>query len=469
MKNSEMLGNEPINKLLLKLSAPAVVGMIINALYNLVDTAFVGRSSEGINALNALAIAFPIQNILMAITLMLGMGAASLYSIALGEKDYSKVKSIVGTVFTLGVGIAIFIAVFGNIFIEEILRIFSTPTNIVPIAKEYLSIIFVSNIAFIVVYMGNNMFRAEGNVKISMYCMIIGAVINIILDPIFIYDFGFGLGVKGAAIATAIGQVSSLLYIIYNSRTKETMVKLYREHIKINKAIGFEICKVGFPSFVRNFIGSFVSVVMFYYLALYGGKVGIDNGSELAQSIYGTINKVIIFIFMPSFGIIQGMQPIIGFNFGAKKYNRIRETLNLGFKVMFTYFIVTWLAVIIVPDYILMIFTNESTFIDLGQNILRIQLFAMPLIAINIVPAVYFQALKKAKESFLITVSRQLIFLVPLLFVIPKFFPDELKLYGLFICFPIADIISVIYTYIIYRKGLKELAELESEKNVVSI
>ncbi len=459
--NSEMLGKESIGKLLIRLSAPAIVGMLINALYNLVDTAFVGRSNDGINALNALAVAFPIQSILMAITLMFGMGAAALYSIALGEKDYDEVKSIVGTVFTLSILVTTLIAIFGNIFMEEILKVFSTPDSIIPIAKEYLSIIFISNIAFVNVFIGNSMFRAEGNAKVAMNCMIIGALVNIVLDPIFIYDFGFGLGVRGAAIATAIGQIVSFVYVIYCSKTKDTMIKLYKKYIGIDWKLAFEISKVGFPSFVRNFFASLVSVIMFYYLSIYGNMIGVENGAELAQSIYGTANKVIMFLIMPSFGIIQGMQPIIGYNYGAKQYSRIQDVLNLGFKVMFIYFTGTWLAVMIIPNYILMIFVDDPMFIDIGKNILRIQLLLLPLLALNIVPSVYFQALKKAKQSFLVTSSRQLIFLVPALWILPMFFPEELKLYALFIAFPVADLLSVIYTTITYRRDIKELMASE--------
>ncbi len=460
-KNSEKLGNAPIGSLLYKLSTPAIIGMLITALYNLVDTIFLGRSNYGVEALNALTIAFPIQGILMAITLLFGVGAAAVFSVALGEKDVEKAKAVVGNVYTLSFVTGIILAFFGIVFMDEILQLYSTPKNIVPLAKEYLTIIFISNIVFINVSVSGNIFRAEGNAKQSMIIMMIGAGINIVLDPIFIYDWGLGLGVRGAALATAIGQVSSIFYVIYYSRHKDTVIKLYKKYIKIDMELTIEICKVGFPSFIRNFLGSFIAVIMLYYLALYGNMLDVEKGGEIAQAVYGTVNKVVMFIFMPSFGVIQGMQPIIGYNYGAKQYDRIRQVIKLGTKVLSIYFFVGWLIVMIMPQYILMLFTDEQAFIDLGKNVLRILLFVVPLLSLQVVGSVYFQAIKRPKEAFLISSSRQLIFFVPLVIILPMFFPEQLKLFALFAAFPVADFLSVIYCYFLIKKGLKELDELE--------
>ncbi len=467
-KNSEMLGNAPVGKLLTKLSVPAIVGMMIIALYNLVDTAFLGQSEQGISALNALAVAFPIQGILMAITLLYGVGASSIFSVALGEGDSKKVKSIIGTVYTVAVITGIITAVVGIVFMDNILQLYSTPENIVPLAKEYLSIIFVSNIVYMCVSISSNIFRAEGNAKISMIIMLVGAGINIVLDPIFIYDFGLGLGVQGAAIATAIGQISSIFVVILYSKYSNTVIKIYRDYIKINKEIFIEICKVGFPSFIRNFMGSFIAVVMFYYLALYGNMTDFDNGGELAQAVYGTLNKVVMFLFMPSFGVIQGMQPIIGFNYGAKKYTRILSVLKLGTKTLLIYFSIAWILIMTVPQYIIYIFNNDPIFIEMGKNTLRILLFIVPLLAFQVVASIYFQAVKKPKEAFLIASSRQLIFLLPTLVILPLFFPDELKLYVLFASFPVADLISVFFAQVIFNKATKELDELAKSNETIN-
>ncbi len=229
-KRSELLGNEPIGKLLARLSAPAILGMIVVALYNLVDTAFLGNSSQGTQALTALAAAFPIQNLLMAITLMFGVGAGAVFSVALGENDTEKVKAVIGNVYTISVISGIFLAIFCTIFIEPILLVFSTPPEIIPLAKDYLIILFFSNIAFMNVSISSNIFRAEGNAKTAMIIMAIGAGLNIILDPIFIYTFD--MGVKGAALATAIGQISAIFYVIYYSKTQNTVVNLYKKYIK---------------------------------------------------------------------------------------------------------------------------------------------------------------------------------------------------------------------------------------------
>ncbi len=470
-KNSEMLGNESVGKLLMKLSTPAIIGMMIIALYNLVDTAFLGNSPQGISALNALAVSFPIQGILMAVTLLYGVGASSIFSVALGEGDTKKIKSIVGTVYTVSVITGVIIAVFGIIYMDNILRLFSTPEHIIPLAKQYLSVIFVSNIVYICVSVSSNIYRAEGNAKLSMVIMLVGAIINIVLDPFFIYDFkyGLGLGVMGAGLATAIGQVSSIFVVIFYSKKSNTVVKLYKKYIKIDKDIFIEICKVGFPSFTRNFMGSLVAVIMFYYLALYGDMTGYENGGELAQAVYGTLNKVIMFLFMPSFGVIQGMQPIIGFNYGAKKYDRIRKVLKLGTRTLFIYFSIAWLLIMTIPQYIIYIFNGDPVFISLGKNALRIMLFIVPLLSVQVVASIYFQATKKAKEAFLISSSRQLIFLIPTLVILPLFFPDEVKLYILFASAPVADLMSVFYAEYLYKKGMKELDEMEADLNKENI
>ncbi|MFV0440572.1 MAG: MATE family efflux transporter [Lachnospirales bacterium] len=474
----EMLGNEPIGKLLTRLSTPAIIGMIVNALYNLTDTAFLGNSSQGVNALNALSIAFPFQTIMVAISLMFGVGASSVMSVALGRREYDKVENIVGSAFTAATISAIVWAFFAIIFMEPLFDLFSASEGVRPLATQYLTIVYIANIVFTNSYVCNNVLRAEGNTMAAMTLMIIGLGVNIILDPIFIYESvslgvftisGLGLGVQGAAIATSIGQMTAIMYALYFAKTNDTNLKISLSHLKVKIKLLSEICRVGFPSFIRNIIASLISMIMFSLLIKYGNLLpNIEHGGEYAQAVFGTVNKVIMFMIMPSFGVIQGMQPIVGFNYGAKKYDRVMEVTNLCFKSLFIYFIFVWTVSMFIPSLVLSIFTNDETFILIGNNVLRITLLMYPLLPINIVSSSFFQALKKPKEAFILTASRQLIFLIPLVYTVPVFFPDHLKLYALFACYPLSDTLSIILSFFVYKKGSKNLHKeaLDVEKQV---
>jgi len=446
-KRNEMLGNEKISKLLLKLSLPATVGMIVNALYNLVDTIFVGRG-VGPDAIGGLTIALPIQMVIMAFALMIGIGAASAVSRSLGAKDIEKADLVAGNAFLAIISLSTLFMILGLTFIDPLLKLFGASETLLPYAKEYISVIFLGSIFFSFTVASNNLIRAEGNAKASMFVMIIGTGLNIILDPIFI--FVFKLGIRGAALATIISQFASFIYVMRYLYGGESSIKVKLHHLKPQFDILYEIFTVGSASFARQIAGSLVAIILNNSLRIYGGDISI--------TIFGIVNRFIMFLFMPMFGVVQGMQPIVGFNYGAKKLDRVMEAVKLS--VITTTILATFGYIIaeVFPGQIMWIFNNDPDLIRDGSKVLRIVISVVPIIGLQIVGATLFQSLGKAIPSLILSLSRQVLFFIPLVLILPRLF--DLGLLGVWLTFPAADILSTIVTAILLRR---EIGKLKAE------
>lgn len=458
-KRSQMLENEKISTLLLKLSLPATVGMIVNALYNIIDTIFIGQG-VGKLGIAGLTISWPIQIATMAFSLMIGIGAASAVSRSLGAKDVERADYVAGNAFLSITIISIFITTFGLLFLEPMLKLFGATDSILPYAKDYMSVILIGTLYFPFVMTSNNLVRAEGNAKASMMIMIIGTGLNIILDPILIFDKltlgpisipAFGLGIKGAALATILSQFISLLYLLRYLYGGNSSLKVKPHHLKPNFEILREIVTVGFPSFIRNFAGSLVALVVNNLLKIYGG--------ETAIAILGITNRVLMFLFMPLFGVIQGMQPIAGFNYGAKKYERVRETVKLSIITTITLATIGTAFGMLFPERILTLFTKDKELIIEGSKVLRIIICMIPIVGVSIVGASLFQALGKAIPSLLLALLRQVLLLIPLLLILPRLFPESYRIFGVWVSYPIADLLSTIVTGFLLKRELNHLED----------
>ena len=438
------LGEEKISKLLVRLSLPATIGMMVTALYNLVDTIFVGRGVGAI-AIGGLTIAFPIQMVIMAFAQMIGIGAASAISRSLGAKDIEKANYVAGNSFLLIVILSSIIAVIGLTFTESMLRLFGATDTILPYAKDYITIILWGSIFFSFAVSSNNLIRAEGNAKVAMAAMLIGAILNMILDPIFI--FIFKLGIKGAALATIISQFISFLYILIYLYSGKSSLKIKLHHLKPRMYIIIEIFTVGFAAFARMVTGSIVAIVVNNSLRIFGG--------DIALIIMGILHRVTMFLFMPLFGVVQGMQPIVGFNYGAKKFDRVKEAIKLS--LITTTAIVTfgWLIAELFPFAILGVFTRDAEVIEKGSTIMRIILSMIPVIGLQIVGAALFQSLGKAVPSLILSLLRQVLLFIPLVIILPRVL--GLGLLGIWIAYPAADILSVILTTLFLRSELKKM------------
>lgn len=443
-ERSIRLGNEKISKLLFNLSLPATIGMIVNALYNVVDTIFIGRG-VGSLAIGGLTIAFPIQMIIMAFAQMIGIGAASSISRSLGAGEVEKADHVAGNSFGAILILSSFIVAIGFAFTDPILKLFGASENILPYARDYISIIFYGSVFFSFTVSSNNLVRAEGNAKVSMFAMLIGTGLNIILDPIFI--FALDMGIKGAAWATIISQFCSFLFITRYLYSDKSTIKVRLHHLKPDLAILKEIFTVGFASFSRQVAGSAVAIIVNNSLVFYGG--------DLAISIFGIINRVIMFLFMPLFGVVQGLQPIAGFNYGAKKYDRVREVVKLAVLVTTVFASTSVLIGQLFPVAIFSIFTTDADLIAGGAPALRLVILMVPVIGIQIVGAALFQSLGKALPSLILSLLRQVLLLIPLILILPRI--GGLGLTGIWISYPLADLFSTILTGMLVLHELKNM------------
>lgn len=450
-KNSKSLGQDDIKKLLLKLSIPAMAGMMVNALYNFVDTVFLGRF-VGTDAIGALAIAFPIQMVIMGFGTTVGIGAASVASRALGAKEVEKADNVVGNAFLAIVVIGILLITLGRYFLNPILNIFGATNTLLPLAYDYMNTILLGSFFLTISMVSNNIIRAEGNAKTAMISMMIGTSLNIILDPIFIKVLGFGI--KGAAIATVIGQIVAFIYVMTYFYTGKSNFKIMPHHLKPNFDYLKEILTVGFPTFMRQIAGSLLAIVVNNSLGFYGGDIAI--------SVYGVFNRILMFILMPMFGIVQGFQPIAGFNYGAKNYKRVIELVKLSVKYLIIYSTVGFLILQIFPEGIIRIFNDDPELISLGKNAIRITTILIPLVGIQIIAASLFQSLGKALPALIISMSRQTLFLIPLVLILPRLF--NLGLMGIFTAFPIADALAIVLSFFFLKHELNVLNSLDENK-----
>lgn len=448
-KRTYMLENEKISKLLLKLSLPATIGMIVNALYNIVDTIFIGRG-VGKLGIAGLTISFPIQMIMMAFSLMIGIGAASAVSRSLGAKNKERADYVAGNaIFVISI-ISVLIVLFGYIFMKPLLLIFGATENILPYSIEYMRIIYIGSLYFPLVMTANNLARAEGNAKVSMFSMIIGTGLNIVLDPIFI--FGFKMGISGAALATIISQFVSFVYLLRYFLSGKSSIDIKLKYFKPKFDIIFEIISVGFPSFARNIVGSIVAIIINNSIKAYSPTI---NVADTYIAILGIVNRVIMFLFMPLFGVIQGMQPIVGYNYGAKKYDRVIETVKISIYATFILSSFGFILGELFPKQIINLFDNDSALIENGSSVLRIIISMVPIIGIQIVGGALYQALGKAIPSLIVSLLRQVFLFIPFVIILPMILSN--KLLGVWLSYPLSDLICTIITGILLKRELKKL------------
>jgi putative MATE family efflux protein len=442
LNSKTFMGTEPMWSLLRRLSLPAMIGMMVNALYNFVDTIFVGQGVGAI-AIGALSIAFPIQMLISAFAQMFGMGSASIISRRLGEKNEKAAAAAAGTALSATVLFALLISILGTIFMDPILTAFGATGEILPFAREYLSIILYGSVFLSLSMAANSIIRAEGKAKTAMLIMVIGTGANILLDPLFI--FGFGLGIKGAAIATVVSQFFASLFVIRFFIKNESTLPLQLSSFIIKFRELREMIVLGFSVFVRQSGSSVMALAVNNMLGLYGG--------EMAIAAYGMVLRVIIFFLMPIFGIVQGFQPIAGYNYGARNMDRVKEVVKksiLATTVMATF---GFTLVFLFPRAILTVFTSDTEALALAVPALKIIMLMIPMIGLQAIGSSFFQSIGKAVPAFFLGLSRQFLFLIPLVLILPRFF----GLSGVWMAFPIADLMATLITTIWMLIELKRM------------
>lgn len=438
-QQSQRLGTEPIPKLLLNLSVPAMIGMFVMALYNVVDTLFIARG-VGINGVAGVSISFPIMMIIMAIAAAVGIGGASVISRRLGEERKEDANEVLGNLVIM-ISVVSLISIVGAFtFMEPLLALFGATPDIMPYAKEYLFPIMLGSIFFGFAFASNNIIRSEGNSRFAMITMIIPAVLNTILDPIFI--FGLDMGVRGASIATVISQASVTLVVLRYFTSGKSSLDVGLEYFKARFDLMKEVLVIGFPAFVRQVGGSAMMIAINAMLIRYGGSFEVG--------VFGIVQKVTMLAIMPMIGVLQGMQPIIGYNYGAKQYGRLREIVWLGLKVSTVISLVVFVVMMALPELLMKIFTGDPAVIESGALSMRIIFALAILIGAQVVSGGLYQALGMAKPAFILSVARQVMFLIPLVLLLPNLF--NLGVIGVWLAFPLSDLLAFILSvFFLYK------------------
>lgn len=455
-ERTRSLGEDPVGKLLVKFSVPAIIGMMVNALYNIVDRIFIGQGVDG-RAIGGIYVGMPISLILMAFSMLIGIGGNTLVSIRLGEDRKEAADRIAGNSIVLLLIISTVIAVVGLIFLEPLLKLFGASEANLGYATDYLRIILLGAPLQALGFGMNNFIRGEGNPRIAMTTMLIGAILNTILDPIFI--FGFKMGVQGAALATIISQAVSAIWVMNYFFSGKSTLTIKREYLKLKWPIFKEIVSIGFAPFAMQLAASMVTVLLNTNLQNYGG--------DLATSSMGIINSVAMLILMPMFGVNQGAQPILGYNYGAKNFDRVKRTLFYAIVAASSISTLGFIVTRLFPIQIIQMFISDPSDLDeiIGIAIpgMKIYMMMFPIIGFQIASSSFFQATGKPLYAMFLSLSRQVIILIPTLIILPRIY----GLKGVWMSVPIADITSSIITGLLLFNFLKKYKddELENLKN----
>lgn len=440
------LGTEKVNRLLWQLSIPAIWGMLSSAIFNIVDRIFVGKVSS--YALTAVGITMPIQTLQMAFILLIGIGSSSLISIKLGEEKKEEAEAILYLAFKW---IILFLIIFAGvfmIFLDPILHLLDISKKVYPFAKEYIVIIIVGSIIGIPGYCLNNSLRSIGQAKTSMKIIVISSILNIILDPIFI--FVFGLGIAGAAIATVISQVILTIYVVYAFIKREDfMIHLKRSKINHEGKLLLETFKMGLPSFYVQLLAAVVNVFI--------NKSLLHFGTDFDVAAVTIMGSIFSFYHMVMFGIVQGNNAICGYNFGAKRYDRVRKSLELALLYGFSLSVILFLLIQIYPSGIVGMFSDKSVLVENTSAGIKIYLSMLPLIGLQTVSSQYFQAVGEAKRSSMLSFLRYGVIIIPAILVLgPRFGVD-----GIYVSNALSDGLASIVAIIYIAVELRRLKKLE--------
>lgn len=437
--SSEFLGTEKISKLLFSFSMPAFIAMLASGIYNIVDTIFIGKGI-GTLAVGGVGIVFPIQTLYTAFAQMISIGSASAISRSLGEKEDERAHQVTTNAYILTTIISILLMVVSYFFINPILYFFGSNEELISYAHDYLIISILAIPFNALALLSSAVFRAEGNIKISMITVLIGSLLNIALDPLFIFVLNFGI--KGAAFATVISQALATLFSLFYILSHRSLVKFKRKYLIPSIKISTSIISVGFSAFARNGASSLFALITNATLRTFGGTLSI--------TAFGTVNRIISFFFLPIMGINQGLQPIASYNYGARQPERIKQVVKLA--LIYTTIIgaIGSLVGILFPTATIRLFAKDENLISEATFVLRLQLLFYWTIGLQMVASTFYQSLGKAIPSLFLSILRQLIILIPLIFILPRY--TSLGINGVWDAFPISDFTAfLISAFVLWR------------------
>lgn len=440
-KTPTALGTESIGKLLMQYAVPAIIAMTASSLYNMVDSIFIGHG-VGTMAISGLALTFPLMNLAAAFGSLVGVGASTLISVKLGQRDYDTAQRVLGNVFVLNILLGLAFTLVVMAFLDPILYFFGGSDQTVGYARDYMQIILLGN-AVTHLYLGlNAVLRSSGHPQKAMYATIATVVINTVLDPVFIY--GFGWGIRGAAIATIVAQVISLAWQFKLFSNKEELLHFHRGIFRLKRKIVFDSLAIGMSPFLMNLAACFIVILINQGLKEYGG--------DLAIGAFGIVNRLVFIVVMIVMGLNQGMQPIAGYNFGAKLYERVNKVLKLT--IIYATVVTTFgfLVGMLVPDLVVGIFTSDAELIDISARGLRIVVMFFPIIGFQMVTSNFFQSIGMAGKAIFLSLTRQMLILLPCLLILPRFFGVAGVWYSMPVSDVLASLIALVMLVMQFRK-----------------
>ena len=465
-KRTKLMGEGPIKSSLITLAIPSMLAMVVMAIYNFADTYYVGLLNDT-NAMAAVSIGFPLFIILGAFGMMIGIGASSCAGRKIGAGDIDAASKIGGLAVRFGLIVSVFVMILGTIFLDGILTFLGATPDILPYAKSYTSWLVAGSVFSIMNMCFNNLFRCEGAAKISMTTLLIGSIVNIILDPIFMFVFDMGL--TGAAIATVIGQASSTLFAVYYHSTGKSIIRINKEtlsqKITDNKTIVLDIIKIGLPVFIMQILTSISIGIMNTAASTFGPAPLASIG--IVSKIYSMFTQLVA-------GYTQAFLPFAAFNIGAKQYKRVKDGLIFSIIILVAFGLLASTIFKLFPEMFIQVFTSDPAVISLGVNQLTAQTYMLGGTSFIIIMMSLFQAMGRVKEAGILSIGRQGLFLIPLVLILPKAFanyapsflkalvPNEMEngLYGVMFAQPIADLVTFVLCLFLAVKTVKDLNRL---------
>lgn len=442
------LGTEKIGKLLKMYAVPGIIAQTAASLYNMVDSIYIGHiPGVGADAISGLAVTFPLMNLSAAMGTLVGVGGMTLISVLLGQKNYDSAKKVLSNVFALNLVIAIAFSIITLSFLDPILYFFGASDNTIFYAREYMRIILFGNVVTHLYFGFNGLIRSSGHPKTAMGLTLFTVISNAILDPILI--FGFDMGIKGAAIATVVCQLAALLYTFKFFSDKTRLLHFTRPVLQIDRRIAGQCFAIGMGPFLMNAASSIIAMMINQQLAKYG--------SDMAIGAYGIVNRVTTFFIMICMGFNQGLQPIAGYNYGARLYHRVREVFFMTVKWELLVTTLCFLVSMLIPRVAVGLFTNDPEMIDMASKGLRVMNICVAIVGFNIVAGNLFQCLGMVKKAIVLSLSRQLLCLLPFLYLLPMWFGIK----GVWISFPVADLVSTVVAVIFVVRLMRKFDRLK--------
>ena len=439
------LGTEKIGKLLMKYAGPAIIAMTASSLYNMIDSIFIGHG-VGPLAIAGLAVTFPLMNLSAAFGTLVGVGASTILSVLLGQKNYDVANKVLGNVVTLNIIIGLVFMSVALTFLDPILYFFGASEKTIVYAREYMQVILLGNV-ITHLYLGlNNQLRASGNPRMAMNLTIMTVILNVIFAPLFI--FVFEMGIRGAALATVIAQFVALVVILRYFSNQSRLLHFQKRNLRLDRRIAKDSLSIGLAPFLMNSAACLVTLFINQQLKSYSG--------DLAIGAYGIVNRISFLFIMINMGLNQGMQPIAGYNYGARKYSRVKEVYKKTVKYATLVAMAGFVVSIAFPHAAVSVFTSDAELIELAAKGLVLINLMLPLVGFQMVTSNLFQCLGMINKSIILSMSRQLLFLLPLLYVMPMFLDAK----GIWLSFPISDFLASMVTFIMLMGLLRKLRKL---------